>query len=37
MKFYAVGAEYFHVDGRTGRRDEAEVAFRSFAKTPQYK
>ena len=38
IKFYEtpVGAEVFHADGRRdGRRDEAIVAFRNFAKGPK--
>jgi hypothetical protein len=35
MKIRPVMADVFHADGRTGRNDEALVAFRNFANAPQ--
>jgi hypothetical protein len=35
MKNLPVGAELLHAGGRTGRHDEATVAFRSFANAPK--
>jgi hypothetical protein len=35
MKIRPVGAQLFHAGGRADRQDEADVAFRNFAKAPQ--
>ena len=35
MKIRAVGAEMFHVDGRTDTHDEASCQFRNFANAPK--
>jgi hypothetical protein len=35
MKIRPVKAELFHADGRMDRQDNADIAFRNFAKAPK--
>jgi len=35
MKILPVGAELFHADGQTEKRDEANSRFRNFSKAPK--